>query len=172
MIKQWLRRWLKRPDTTQSDTSSTYHPQPADMDLIRMVQTARMAHDDEAIPSQMTAVYWIEAKRQATIDAPAPTPRAGEFRIATDVHHVDALWQAIQQATQQGALGYKSKVSTQPAFEQRAPDARAICVRTYDAEDQADRERVEDRLRAILDAHQPIVDDAQLPYERIGGATP
>lgn len=32
------------------------------LDLIGMVQQARMQHDAGAAPSQMDAVYWIEAK--------------------------------------------------------------------------------------------------------------
>ncbi len=42
------------------------------LDLIRMVQQARMAHDAQAKPSQVAAVYWIEAKPLAE-DSPAPT---------------------------------------------------------------------------------------------------
>lgn len=116
------------------------------LDLIRMVQQARMAHDAQAKPSQVAAVYWIEAKPAAD-DAPAPTPRAGEFVIETTADGVDAVWDKIREATQSGALGYKSKVATVS----RTGDARSrlIVVRTIDADDAHDVARVQDALAAL-----------------------
>ena len=67
------------------------------LDLIEMVQQARMAHDAQAQPSQVAAVYWIEAKRQ--IAGAAPTPRAGYWLISTTVQAVDALWAQVKAAT-------------------------------------------------------------------------
>jgi len=55
-------------------------PQPINLDLIEMVQRARMMHDEDARPSDYAAVYWIEAKRGAG-DYPAPTANAGEWRV-------------------------------------------------------------------------------------------
>ena len=46
------------------------------LDLIQMVQRARMLHDETAVPSDMTAVYWIEAKRRDG-DTPGPTSTGG-----------------------------------------------------------------------------------------------
>ena len=43
-----------------------------DLDLIQMVQNARMLHDASAKPSQIKAVYWIEAKCES---CQLPTPR-------------------------------------------------------------------------------------------------
>ena len=54
---------------------------PADelnLDLIQMVQNARMLHDESAVPSTLPAVYWIEAKRPPG-DCPAPTAYAGRM---------------------------------------------------------------------------------------------
>jgi hypothetical protein len=163
----WKRFFKRGNSSKKSDktTSDGYTPQPANMDLIRMVQTARMAHDDQAQPSQLTMNYWVEAKRNAELDAPAPTSRAGEFRITTDVKHMDALWGAIQRATQEGKLGYKSKVSTQPAFGQSERTARIIVVRTYDADDTADVERVRGVLVGILQQQGQIANS--LPYIRL-----
>ena len=48
--------------------------QRMNLDLIWMVQRARMLHDEEARPSALAAVYWIEAKRK-TGDYPAPTAK-------------------------------------------------------------------------------------------------
>jgi hypothetical protein len=119
-------------------------PDQPDLDLIGMVQRARMQHDNDAVPSQVAAVYWIEAKRET--DGAAPTPRAGRWVIPTDVQHVDTLWAQIKAATRTGKLGYKSKVSTAP---RDIGDDRVIYVVTYDADDVADVARVREALREL-----------------------
>ena len=111
-----------------------------DLDLIDMVQRARMLHDADAMPSDFAAVYWIEAKRQPG-HYPAATNRAGEWRVSLTAENVDAVWTRVKAATIAGQLGYKSKVSTRPAFGQAAANARMICVRTYDSRDADDVER-------------------------------
>lgn len=121
---------------------------PINLDLIQMVQRARMQHDDDAAPSKVPGVYWVEAKSQQP-NTPQPTARSGEWRIPTTVAAVDALWVQIKQATEAGELGYKAKASTRPAKTQTDGDARMICVRTYDAEDTEDVERVADKLREM-----------------------
>ncbi len=117
------------------------------LDLISMVQRARMAHDADAKPSDVSAVYWIEAKAPPT--APQPTPRAGMWIIPTTVQAVDALWAKIKTATEAGELGYKSKVSTSPAKKQGRADDRVIHVLTADSTDAADVQRVRDALRTL-----------------------
>jgi len=118
---------------------------PLNLDLIQMVQRARMQHDNETLPSDMNAVYWIEAKNEQP-NAPKPTSHSGEWRIPTTTEFVDDWWVIIRDATQQGELGYKSKVSTRPAHGQANRDQRVICVRTIDADDTADVERVRQKL--------------------------
>ena len=122
--------------------------QPIDLnlDLIQMVQKARMLHDATARPSELAAVYWIEAKRRDG-GYPAPTKKAGEWRIPLRADEVDAVWERVKALTLAGKLGYKSKVSTRPAAGQADPEARLICVRTYDASDSEDVERVGQALR-------------------------
>ena len=122
--------------------------QNMNLDLIEMVQRARMLHDEEARPSSLAAVYWIEAKRK-TGDYPAPTANAGEWRIKLTVETVDEVWDSVKIATVAGKLGYKSKVSTRPAAGQADPDERLLCVRTYNAGDSADIERVKRALLAM-----------------------
>jgi hypothetical protein len=117
------------------------------LDLIRMVQQARMQHDSGLRPSQVSATYWIECKRPSA--TPAPTPRTGEFRLFTHVAQVDDDWERIKAATLAGQLGYKSKVSTRPTPDHPAADGRTICVRTYDHSDAADVERVRAALVAL-----------------------
>ncbi|MBZ0295456.1 MAG: DUF1917 domain-containing protein [Anaerolineae bacterium] len=122
--------------------------QKPNLDLINMVQDARMQHDAQAKPSQISAVYWIEAKNQQSA-SPAPTSRAGYWRIPTDMADVDELWARIKEATEQGKLGYKSKVSTASADEQSPPDSRVIHVMTYDRLDRDDVERIRAALTAL-----------------------
>ena len=88
------------------------------------------------------------SETQAGGDYPAPTANAGEWRINVTVETVDAVWERVKRATEAGRLGYKSKVSTRPAAGQSDPDARLLCVRTYDAGNDADVQRVK---RALLD---------------------
>jgi hypothetical protein len=107
-----------------------------------MVQRARMLHDAEAVPSQTTAVYWIEAKPSR--ESPAPTVRAGAWIMETTAQEVDALWAVIKDATRAGSLGYKSKVAT--ASHTGSPNARVMHVCTVDGDDAADVERVRQAL--------------------------
>lgn len=106
-----------------------------------------MMHDREALPSNMDSVYWIESKPLTTVQQ--LTVRAGEWLIETTVTEVDTLWVKIRQATEEGRLGYKSKVSTFATKGQRESSARLIVVRTYDADDVADVARVETVLREL-----------------------
>jgi hypothetical protein len=122
-------------------------PKPPNLDLIQMVQRARMQHDADAVPSEMSGVYWIEVKPDG--DTIPPTPRAGLWLIETDAAQIDAQWAAVKHATQTGTLGYKSKASTRPRGGQGGNDARVICVCTYDRADTADVERVRAALTAL-----------------------
>lgn len=128
---------------------------PHDLDLIQMVQRARMANDAQARPSEVKAVYWIEAKSPTG----APTPRAGAWIIPTTVGEVDALWERVKSATEAGKLGYKAKVSTAPSKGQGRTSDRVIHIRVADSDDQTAVERV----------RQALVDlgiDAALTYSR------
>ncbi|MCY3797174.1 MAG: DUF1917 domain-containing protein [Chloroflexi bacterium] len=123
-------------------------PSDLNLNLIEMVQSARMRHDAEARPSDLAAVYWIEAKRKDG-DYAAPTANAGEWRVPLTAETADAAWERVKAMTVEGKLGYKSKISTRPAAGQAEPDQRLLCVRTYDADDREDVERVKKALLAI-----------------------
>lgn len=122
---------------------------PPDLALIARVQQARMAHDAEAVPSQVGSVYWVEAKPSVPTQTPTqtPTPRAGHVLIETTADRVDALWAIVRAATQAGELGYKAKVAT--VSRTADPDARTIQILLYDLDDQADVDRVTARLREL-----------------------
>jgi hypothetical protein len=120
---------------------------PPNLDLIRMVQRARMQHDADAVPSEMSGVYWIEVKPDD--ETRQPTPRAGFWLIETGAGLIDGQWAVVKAATQAGKLGYKSKASTRPRGGQGGADARVICVCTYDRADSADVERVRSTLAEL-----------------------
>lgn len=123
-------------------------PSDLNLELIEMVQSARMLHDAVARPSDLAAVYWIEAKRSQGV-YPAPTANAGQWQVLLLAETADAVWERVKALTVAGKLGYKSKISTRPAAGQVDADKRLLCVRTYDARDQRDVERVEMALLAI-----------------------
>lgn len=142
-------RWpFKRQPKTAAQASDSAAAPPVNLDLIQRVQQARMQHDASARPSQISAAYWIEAKAPAG-KAAAPTPRSGEWQIATTLTDVDALWAKISAATIAGELSYKAKVSTRPAAGQSDSDARLICVRMADMDDSAELARIEAALRRL-----------------------
>lgn len=120
---------------------------PPNLDLINMVQQARIAHDRDALPSQVAGVYWVEYKRETP--GAAPTPRAGYFVIPTTVDEIDPLWARVKEATRVGALGYKSKASTAARTGGADRVDRVIHVVTYDGDDEADVERVRAGLREL-----------------------
>jgi hypothetical protein len=122
------------------------NPKP-DLDLIRRVQQARMMHDSAAKPSDISGVYWIEAKPHHPL--PPPTTRAGNWWFATTRMAADELWEHVRQATQNGKLGYKSKISTAPAAGQSHPDARMIVICLRDTQDAADLERIRTTLHDL-----------------------
>lgn len=120
---------------------------PLDLNLIQMVQRARMAHDAEAVPSEAAGVYWVEAKRE--IEGKEPTSRAGVWVVPTTTSGIDALWATIKQATREGKLGYKSKAATASRSLGVDQADRVIHVLTYDADDAADVARIHAALREL-----------------------
>ncbi|MCU0474722.1 MAG: DUF1917 domain-containing protein [Anaerolineae bacterium] len=131
-------------------------PMPPNLDLIQMVQRARMLHDADAKPSEMDGNYWVEHKPSVPV-AP-PTPRAGRWVIETDIDQLDALWERVKQANAQGELGYKAK-ATAKARNGTDPRQRLIVVCVADSDDAADVARV----RGVLES---MGLGAALHYER------
>ena len=120
-----------------------------DIDLIQLVQRARMAHDDQARPSQIRGNYWLEAKAPPDL-RPGPTRRAAELRAGADGAEIDALWDTLGAATQAGRLGYKAKVAT--AAREAAPARRELRVLLADRADAAEVARVQAELRTLTPA--------------------
>jgi hypothetical protein len=155
---QRLTAWLRRKGTNPA----TPPPDPnAALALIQRVQEARLAHDRDAAPSQVSGVYWVEYKRPAHLAGPGPTPRAGYVQLTTTLAEIDAVWAAIKAAMDRGELGYKARAATAPRARGTDVDAREIQIVTYDADDAADLARVRAALTAL-----GIRDAAALPYIR------
>lgn len=114
---------------------------PLNVDLIQMVQRGRMAYDAEATPSTANRGYWIEAKPRTA--AQSPTSRAGAWIVDTTLAEVDRVWAVIKGATENGALGYKSKVIR---IGQGEKDVCMIYVLTYARDDASDVARVRQAL--------------------------
>ena len=97
-------------------------------------------------PSEVLDEPWVWAERHR--DGPAPTERSGKWLIFVSTKHVDEAWEMVRAATEDGALGPLSKVSTaMPSEYATGPDTKVICVYTYDSEDVADVQRVREALR-------------------------
>jgi len=124
-----------------------HKPAPPNLDLIQMVQAARLAHDADVLPSQVLGVYWLEVKRESP--GPGPTPRAGRWVIETTAGEADALWVLIRAATRDGRLGYKAKAATAARAGGIDRDQREIHIETVDADDAADVERVRVALETL-----------------------
>lgn len=121
--------------------------QKPNLDLIAMVQRARRLHDEQARPSAISAVYWVEAHCDSP-DCRQPTASAGQWVISVALAEVDAVWARVREATQAGKLGYKAKVATAPRADQ-GDDRRLLMVCTYDSHDQADVQRVRAALESL-----------------------
>jgi hypothetical protein len=131
----------------KSDSPDSYAK--PDLDLIGMVQRARMQNDATVLPSQAASMYWIEAKRSVEIVAPAVTARVAQWIITTTADRADALWAQIKVATEAGLLGYKSKICTASRTPEK-PNERVIMVCTYDKNDGEDVERVRVVLQEMI----------------------
>lgn len=115
-----------------------------DLDLISMVQKARLMHDAEATPSEVSAVYWIEVKCETCT---APTAQTGQWTLNVHKQDVDTVWEKVKTATIQGKLGYKSKVSTASRSGEHV-DSRTIVVMTPDHSDE-EIQRIHHNLIAL-----------------------
>ncbi len=118
----------------------------ATLDLIRLVQRARMAHDDQARPSQVSGAYWLEAKA-APATRPGPTARATALRAECELSAVDAIWDILRKATQAGRLGYKAKVAA--AAREADADCRELRILVADRADAVELARLRAELRAL-----------------------
>jgi hypothetical protein len=109
-------------------------------------------------PSEVSDVSWLYARRKAD-GYPVNSPRGGKWLVFVKLAHVDAVWEKVKAATEQGLLGGSSKAATmKPNPNATNPDTKVICVYTYDWADEEDVRRVREKLREL-----GIV--ARIPYK-------
>lgn len=100
-------------------------------------------------PSEVTEDYWLHADRK-TGTYPADTENRGKWLVFVPISQVDEVWAKIKLATEAGRLGSSAKVATaRPNPNATNPDARVICVYTYDWTDEEDVRQVRKELREL-----------------------
>jgi hypothetical protein len=99
-------------------------------------------------PSQTTDSYWLQAERKNGA-YPTHTPNGGKWLIFVSSSEVDALWDTIRRATEDGQLGGYAKVSTALQNPNANSPDKVICVYTYDCTDETDVKRIREELRHL-----------------------
>ena len=92
---------------------------------------------------------WIYAFAPES-DYPEDAQRSGKWLVFADATRIDAVWQIVRGAVLAGKLGASAKVSTKPGSKNREgiPE-HAICVYTYDSDDETDVWRIRQVLRDV-----------------------
>jgi hypothetical protein len=117
-----------------------------------------MIGPEKSTPSKNTENFWITAYQKKG-NFPEITENTGKWLVFVSLSEVDRWWKKIKFATEQGRLGYASKVSTvKPSPFCADPSKKVICIYTYDYNDKKDVMRVREQLRRI-----GIVD--KIPYK-------
>jgi hypothetical protein len=118
------------------------------------METRRRAPAQSALPadpkpSEVTDSYWLSAERR-TGSYPAATENCGKWLVFFHVSQIDAIWEKIKLATEEGKLGSSAKVATaRPNPNARDPNRKVICVYTYDWTDETDVKRIRAELRSL-----------------------
>ena len=99
-------------------------------------------------PSHDTKNFW-HVTSDLTRTQKHATARSGKWLVFVPPEELDARWGLIRKATEEGRLGYSSKVSTSRPSPNASGPERVICVHTYDSDDEADVQRVRDVLREL-----------------------
>jgi hypothetical protein len=104
---------------------------------------------DNRKPSEVSDVYWLHASRRDDT-YPEDSERSGKWLLFIPVAEIDAVWDKIRAATEEGRLGGSAKVATaKPSPLAKNPARRVICIYTYDWKDEADVRRVRGELREL-----------------------
>jgi hypothetical protein len=151
--------WQASGDNDYDDWSVTCESCGNSLNLTFIDRESRLQPKSE--PSTEESVPWLSAERKVGA-YPQPTERAGKSLIFMGAAVVDDVWRKIKQAVEDGKLGGVAKVSTaMPNPNSRNSSTHVICVYTYDADDEADVERVRSSLRDLgLTSKIPYKSDA------------
>ena len=99
-------------------------------------------------PSEVKDAYWLRVGCR-TDNFKKPTEKAGKWLTYMSADMVDEYWAKIKQATEEGLLGYSSKVATARPNPHASSKAKVIVVYTYDWTDEKDVFRVREQLRKL-----------------------
>jgi hypothetical protein len=100
-------------------------------------------------PSEVTDSYWLHAERKKGI-YPEHSENGGKWLIFVPLTLVDAVWERIRYAIEEGNLGGSAKVATAcPNPIATSPNTKVICVYTYDWTDESDVKRIREELRQL-----------------------
>jgi hypothetical protein len=99
-------------------------------------------------PSHDTKNFW-HVTSDLTRKQKHSTVRSGKWLVFVPPEQLDAKWEVIRRATEEGKLGFSSKVSTARPSPNASGSERVICVHTYDSDDEADVLRVREVLRDL-----------------------
>ncbi len=123
-------------------------PKPK-IDLEKLVKMARKIVANGSKPSKVKEAYWLSAERM-TGSYPESTERSGKWLVFVKIKDVNKVWAKIKEATENGKLGERSKVSTGKQNPNAGDlDTKVICVYTYDWADGGDVHRIREELRKL-----------------------
>jgi hypothetical protein len=99
-------------------------------------------------PTESFDDYWIYAFRKNGTYKKSINP--GKWLIFEDISFIDTIWTKLKKATEDGILGYSSKVAT-AKYNPNAtdPNTKVICVYTYDWKDEEDVMKIREELRKL-----------------------
>jgi nitrogen regulatory protein PII len=98
----------------------------------------------QVMPIDVDCLPWVTAERRGK-----GTITTGKWLIFVRRENVNAVWEKIKKANNEGKLGAWAKCSTAMPRKQFNPNTHVICVYTYDFTDEEDVWRVEGELRKL-----------------------
>lgn len=97
-------------------------------------------------PTDCTASWWLYAESRRKYKK--ATKNSGKWCIFIEPKFIDAAWEQVSDATQQGLLGGRTKCSTKKGWKGKGNDY-VIIVYTYDYKDTTDVMRIREELREL-----------------------
>ena len=108
-----------------------------------------IAPSESPRPSEVTNSYWLHTERKKGT-YPEYSDKGGKWLIFVPLPLVDAIWEKIRRATEEGKLGSAAKVATaRPNPNATNTNTKVICVYTYDWTDESDVKQIRQELRQL-----------------------
>lgn len=121
----------------------------------------------EDAPSDCTASWWLYAESRRKYKK--ATKNSGKWLCFCPPEHIDAAWEQVKDATEQGLLGGRTKCSTHKGWKGKGNDY-VICVYTYDYKDTTDVMRIREELRELgFTKPMPYKTDADTKAKKYAG---